>query len=136
MNIDKFKKQHIAIIDCVTRLRHYTKAGISENATEIAQLIISMSSLIKLHLAVEDNVLYPALLAGKNTRLASLGKQFQEEMGVIAVTYLDFVKRWNTAANVSNNPEGFRSDANRVLKILYARMQRENTEFYPAIEAL
>ncbi|HAU57265.1 MAG TPA: hemerythrin, partial [Comamonadaceae bacterium] len=30
----------------------------------------------------------------------------------------------------------FRDDANRVLRMVHERMQRENREFYPRIEAL
>jgi len=48
---------------------------------------------------------------------------------------MGFARRWNTSATVAQNPEGFRQDANQVLKVLHNRMQKENTEFYPAIEA-
>lgn len=136
MNIDKFKQQHIEIIDCVAALRKFTKEGIGENAAQISNLIISMSSIIKLHLSVEDKVLYPALQNGSSSVLAKMGKQFQDEMGVIASAYMGFARRWNTEANVVRDPEGFRADANKVLKILHNRMVRENTDFYPAIEAL
>jgi len=33
-----------------------------------------------------------------------------------------------------SDPQGFRNDANTVLKRIYERMQRENREFYPRIE--
>ncbi|MDP3842608.1 MAG: hemerythrin domain-containing protein [Oxalobacteraceae bacterium] len=136
MNIDKFKQQHIEINGCVTALRKFAKEGISENAAEISDLIISMSSIIKLHLSVEDKILYPALQSGSNSVLAKMGKKFQDEMGAIALAYMDFARQWNTSAKVFDDPEGFRSEANKVLKILHERMQKENTDFYPAIEAL
>lgn len=136
MNIDKFKHQHVDILEGIAALRHATQAGISANAAEIARLIVSMSSIIKLHLAVEDQVLYPALRNGSNTTLATLGQKFQDEMDAIASAYMGFAARWNHAAKVSSDPEGFRLDANTVLKVLHARMQKENTVFYPAIEAL
>jgi len=136
MNIDKFKQQHIEILGCVAALRNFSREGIGENAAEISNLIISMSSIIKLHLSVEDKILYPALQSGNNSVLAKMGKQFQDEMGAIALAYMNFARNWNTAASVFRDPEGFRSEANRVLKILHNRMLKENTDFYPAIEAL
>lgn len=136
MNIDKFKQQHIEIIDCVTKLRRLSKMGIIENAMAISDLIVSMSSIIRLHLAVEDRILYPALQKGGDVSLAKMGKKFQEEMCAIASAYQDFGRRWNYASNVSRDPEGFRSDANKILKLLHDRMQKENVDFYPAIEAL
>ena len=33
-------------------------------------------------------------------------------------------------------PEAFRSEANTVLQALYQRMRREDTELYPAVEAI
>ncbi len=136
MNIDKFKRQHVDIIGCIAALRQASQAGVSENAAEIARLIISMSSVIKLHLAVEDQILYPALRSGNNAILARMGQKFQNEMGSIASAYMMFAGRWNQAEKVARDPQGFRSDANSVLKIVHARMQKENTVFYPAIEAL
>ena len=134
MNIDRFKDQHTQILDAIAALRRHTHAGIVDNAERIAQLIVSMSAVIKLHLAAEDHTLYPALEAANNRQLARLGRQFQMEMASIALAYNAFARRWNTAAQVRANPDGFRSDANQVLRTVYERMQRENRDFYPAIE--
>ena len=104
------------------------------NAAAIAQGIISFSSLIKLHLAVEDKALYPALQRSGDATLARLGQQFQDDMGPIAQAFDGFARRWNTAERLRSDPQGFRNDANTVLKRVYERMQRENREFYPRIE--
>jgi hypothetical protein len=135
MNIDKFKHQHKKIYTCIDALRRHSISGIAENASEIAGLVVSMSSVIKLHLAVEDRVLYPALRASQNTALAKAGDAYQAEMEAIAASYDNFARKWNTAANVKRHPEHFRTDANTVLKILYQRIQREDRDFYPAVEA-
>lgn len=136
MNIDKFKHQHETIFECIATLRQYAVAGIARNAAEIAEMVVSMSSVIKLHLAVEDSLLYPALRNGGSSALARMGDQFQAEMKTIAASYEKFVRRWNTAGNVARDPEGFRADANRVLKMLHGRIRREDREFYPEIEAV
>lgn len=135
MNIDKFKQQHVDILVCIATLRDCVKGGIVENATQIAGLVVSMSSIIKLHLAVEDSVLYPALQKSNDAALARMGKKFQDEMKNIAAGYLEFARKWNSPPHVLQDPEGFRADANRVLKVLHQRMQSENTTFYPLIEA-
>lgn len=136
MNIDRFKHQHTEILSYIAALRSQVRAGIRENAQEIARLIVAMSSTIKLHLAVEDSLLYPALQDSHNRSLAIMGKRFQDEMTHIATGYLDFSRKWNIADRLVQSPEEFRAEANRVLKILFDRMQKENTDFYPAIEAL
>lgn len=134
MNIDRFKREHHEILDDIAALRQLTHAGVADNAAEISRRIVAMSSTIKLHLAVEDRVLYPALRNGTNASLARLGEQFQQEMGAIANAYMAFARRWNTTASVQKDPVGFRADANVALRMVYERMQRENRDFYPRIE--
>lgn len=136
MNIDKFKHQHVKIYECINTLREHALSGVVENAREIARAVVSMSSLIKLHLSVEDTVLYPALRSSTSRSIAKLGDQYQEDMKVIARNYEEFARKWNTAANVANNPDGFRADANIVLKRLHARIRQEDLNFYPAIESI
>lgn len=136
MDIAKFKHQHTKIFDCINTLRHYSVNGVVEHAREIASAVVSMSSLIKLHLTVEDTVLYPALRSSSQHTLATMGNQYQEDMKVIARSYEEFARKWNTATNVAQDPAGFRADANTVLKRLHARIRQEDKHFYPAIEAM
>ena len=134
MNIDKFKHQHIDILSSIATLRALTHAGVESNAIAIAKGIVAMSGTIKLHLAVEDQVLYPALQRGDNAELARLGRQYQNEMALIASAYDAFARHWNTADSVRRDPQGFRDQANVVLRKVYERMQREDHDFYPRIE--
>jgi len=67
---------------------------------------------------------------------ACAGQIYQDEMKTIAAAYEKFARRWNTAPNLAADPEGFRADANNVLKLLYSRIRREDSNFYPAIEAI
>ena len=134
MNLDKFKHQHTDILRSIATLRALAQAGAQANATAIAQGIVAMSGTIKLHLAVEDKVLYPALQRGDNAELARLGRQYQSEMESIASAYDAFARRWNTADNVRRSAQDFRNEANVVLRKVYERMQREDHDFYPRIE--
>ena len=136
MNIDKFKHQHVSILGSIAALRRLAHAGVAHNATEIARLVVTMSSTIKLHLAVEDQALYPALQRGSNAELARMGQQYQRDMGPIAQAYEAFARRWNRPESVLRDEQGFRDDANQVLRMVHERMQRENHDFYPRIEAL
>lgn len=132
MNIDKFKHQHADIMGNISALRRLAQAGVAQNAADIARLVVSMSSTIKLHLAVEDQALYPALQRGDNPELARMGRLYQKDMGPIAQA---FARRWNRPESVCRDEQGFRDDANRVLRMVHERMQRENSDFYPRIEA-
>jgi hypothetical protein len=134
MDIEKFKREHVDLLAAVTALRELVQTGVQEHAEAIVSQLVTMSSVIKLHLAAEDRVLYPALIHAADPRVAQIGKQFQEEMGDLAQAYSAFVSRWNLAAKISKDPQGFRSDANNVFKALHLRVQRENRELYPLAE--
>lgn len=135
MQIDKLKHQHRDIKQRIAALRDLTRAGVEANAEAIALGIVAMSALIKLHLAVEDQVLYPALQAGGQSDLARLAQHYQSDMVPIAAAYDAFARRWNTSQRVRENAAGFRDDANLVLRQLHERMLREDRDFYPQIEA-
>lgn len=136
MNIDKFKDQHVQILQKLSFLRELTHGGVTQNAPQIARTILEMSSTIKLHLAAEDRALYPALQRSGNAELTHLSNQLQNEMGTIAATYEVFARQWSQADRLRNDETGFRRDANEVLRTLHQRIQRENKDFYPRIEAL
>lgn len=136
MNIDRFKHEHVAILSAIDQLRTLARSGVAPQSQAIAEQIVAMSGLIKLHLAVEQRFLYPAVQACGVAKVARLGHQYETEMQGIAGDYLAFAGRWNTAARLAQEPDAFRSEANTVLHALYQRMRREDTELYPAVEAI
>ncbi|SHI18909.1 hemerythrin domain-containing protein [Pollutimonas bauzanensis] len=136
MDIERFKHQHVEILDGIASLREFAHAGIKEHAYEIARAVVALSTVVKLHLAIEDRILYPALQNGPDARLAEMGRAYQDDMKGIANAYIAFSRRWTAAAIIAEKAEQFRAEANVVLKTLHGRMQKENTEFYPAIEAM
>lgn len=134
MDIERFKRDHVALMRTVSELRELVHAGIESHAGAIAHELVAMSAAVKLHLAAEDRVLYPALAA--ETRTQAIGARYQNEMGGLAQTYGEFVKHWSFAAQIADDPESFRAEANTVFKALHQRVQRENRELYPLAESL
>ncbi|MGO4470094.1 hemerythrin domain-containing protein, partial [Pseudoduganella sp. RAF53_2] len=60
MKLQRFEHDHHEILDGIHQLRKLIATGIEYNAAAITQLLMTMSASIKLHLAVEDRVVYPA----------------------------------------------------------------------------
>jgi hypothetical protein len=85
---------------------------------------------------VEDRTLYPTLARSRDAFLVSKGRQFQLEMGAIAQAYEKFALRWNSAGKLQEDGDAFKADANIVLRRIHERMQRENVDLYPKVEAL
>lgn len=136
MNIEKFKADHVSILGSVTELRRLVQAGIANNAAAIANMIVSISAIIKLHLASEDRVLYPALKRSSNAAVTQTAEKFQTEMGTIATAYGDFSRKWNISSKIAAEPEAFRKAADQIFKALYERIQREDRELYPLADRI
>lgn len=136
MDIDRFKQQHVDILERISAIRQLAHAGVEANAAAIAQQIKQLGSVVTLHLAIEDRILYPSVRNASDPEIAEMAETYQQEMKGIAAPYLRFTKKWSEAGNVAAEPEAFRVAANTVLRDVFLRMQRENHEFYPAIERL
>jgi len=132
MTLQRFEHDHHEILDGIHQLRKLIATGIEHNAEAITELLKRMSASIKLHLAVEDRVVYPALANSGRPELAAMGRFYQEEMGGLAQAYTEFAGRWNLPNRVAADPAGFRKEANAVFKALFLRTKREESELYPA----
>ncbi|HEX7387914.1 MAG TPA: hemerythrin domain-containing protein [Castellaniella sp.] len=136
MNIDRFKEHHVQIISGINSLRALAHQGIEDRAVDIAYELKALAQVVTQHLAIEDRILYPSLERSGDDHLATMSRTYQDDMKGIATAFITFARRWGNATQLVRNPEVFRAEANTVLHDVYARMLRENREFYPAVEAL
>ncbi len=134
MNIDKYRTDHVEIMRLVAGLKQLVLAGVEKQPDTIAQKVVAISSTIKLHLAIEDQVLYPALKRSSLPEVAKTALRFQQEMGPIAVDFSAFARRWNTGHKVVAEPGVMRLDAIAMVERIHRRMQQENRELYPLAE--
>lgn len=136
MNMDRYHHDHARILEQIGSLRSLAHAGIGEHAEQIGHAIVNTASLIKFHLAAEDRVLYPRLASSGVAGVADLSARYQGEMRGLAEAFGRFVEQWRVPARLRADPDGFRRDANTVLKALYERLCREDRELYPAAALL
>ena len=104
------------------------------DAIAIARRIGKLNALLRVHFAIEDATVYPALMTGRDRRAAALAFQFREEMGDLAATFEDFARRWSGPTTIAALLGEFRDEATALLAVLGARMERENDLLYPLAE--
>jgi len=136
MNIDRFKHHHVEILSGIATLRKLTHQGVADHAVDIAHELKALAQVVTQHLAIEDRILYPSLERSGDAHMAGMSRAYQNDMPGIASAFINFARRWSNATLLTKDPDGFRADANVVLKNVHTRMVRENREFYPAIEAM
>lgn len=128
---ERYRQHHIeldALFDEVTfRLNNTAAPGWSHDLT---RLLAEFTGRLSTHLAVEDNKLYPDLTASGHTALAALARSYQSEMGDLYGSYMDFWKRWRSAAQIETDTAVFLREARAVFARLRARIEREDRELY------
>ncbi len=104
---------------------------ISKQAEQIRSLLTSMTGKIKVHLAMEDDVLYPKLFQHKNADVRATAKRFFEEMGGLKKAFSDYVGKWQGPAAIQKDPSAFMNETKAVINALAERVKKENTELFP-----
>lgn len=129
------RRQHDALEQLtqqiITRMQ---RINTRDDAMECARTLAKLTGILQLHLAAEDNSLYPRLRASPDRKTAETARAFAEEMGGLATIYSEFVSEWPTGNAIFADLEGFRTQASLVFSALARRIGRENEELYPLAE--
>lgn len=130
--IAQLKSQHEACLAIVQDIRSRS-SHITDRlgAVEITMMLARLTGIMRIHLALEDEILYPALRKSSNPRTAEIGERAWREMGGLADVFLDFVERWKRADVVLAEQVRFRSESGTVFGALVHRIETEHREVYP-----
>jgi iron-sulfur cluster repair protein YtfE (RIC family) len=131
-----FRSQHEDLLAVVNELSGLLGSKTGENAGEIRHQLSTFAGKVKVHLSMEDQYLYPKLVQSQDVKIRELATGYAQEMGGIRDTLLGYLGRWTTAARIQADPAGFTSETQQLFQVLGQRIQRENNQLYPLLEAL
>lgn len=129
-----FRKQHAEIIEIV-RAIDSNLPKLPAAANEVRSQLNNLAAKVNVHLAIEDEALYPRLRAHSDARIQATAKKFTEEMGGIKDTFQKYLRTWSEGA-IRGNATGFAAETKSLFSALGQRIQRENTELYPLLDKL
>ncbi len=134
---DRLRQQHDLATIMTDHLRDLVRRHRpGDNAIEIATQLARLLSVLRIHLAEEDELLYPALIATNDGIAVALAERYRVEMGSLAWDVEEFMRHWSSSAVIAQRFEAFESDLDRMLGALVARIDRENFSLYPIADAL
>ncbi len=134
---DRLRQQHDLATIMTDHLRDLVRRHRpGDNAIAIATQLARLLGALRVHLAEEDEYLYPALIATNNGIAAALAERYRAEMGSLAWDVEEFMRYWSSSAVIAQRFEAFESDLDRMLGALVARIKRENFTLYPIADAL
>jgi hypothetical protein len=132
---EAFRAQHQRILEVADELGRRVDQA-SSRAPELRRLLAQLAGKLSVHLAMEDETLYPRLLAHAEARVSSLARLYVDEMGGLAESFRRYVDRWPTPAAIAARPAIFADDTRGVLEALRTRIAREDRELYPLVDSL
>lgn len=131
------RKQHDAIGVLAADITQAADAlADGASADKLERLLRQLDTILTTHLASEDRLLYPEMLASGDHRTAATASRFCEEMGGLTNNYADFASRWRASEALLADPAGFKREWTELVGALAFRIQRENAELYPLADAV
>lgn len=109
--------------------------SLAAQANEARSLLSRLAGTLSVHLAMEDNALYPRLAARADGPLKALASRYAEEMGGIHADFTSYLSRWRAASAIARDTEAFLAETVDVLAALRERIDREDAELYPLVDA-
>lgn len=132
---NSLRDQHGRIIELVKEMSIKVNTVEFRNDTApTMDLLIRLSGILNIHLAMEDQGLYPDLLKHRDQRVSDLARSYMDEMGNILQRFQRFIARWGYEQVIAIEPERFEKETREVLAALQQRIRREDNELYPLIE--
>ena len=132
MNIETLRQQH----DELESLTASLLAAVSSDKRQVVgSLRWRLARTLMAHLALEDRFLYPLMLGSEDARISAIAAEFRSEMGGLADAFATYMTQWSDHAIIEDWPS-FCKETRTLLSELGKRMERENHEMYPLMDAL
>ena len=130
LNREQLSKEHAELDGLALRLLEAVEA--ERQPAGLSALRWRLNHVLMVHLAKEDKLLYPSLLAMPATK--ALAQRFADEMGGLAEAYLAYNAAW-PIERIEADWVGFGVATRGVMKALRQRILREERDLYPRIAA-
>ena len=134
---ERYRAQHAEILRLAGDLSKRLAAdGLSADGSPARSILAELSGKLLVHLAAEDNVLYPQLRKSADPMVRALAQRFVDEMQPISGAFKAYAVRWGSARTIQSDAETFIRETKEILTALNARIRREHAELYSVADAL
>ena len=131
---ENYRRQHNEIVDIARKIEAGIAPGkLPAGTGDMRGLMTTLAGKLNVHLAMEDDALYPRLKDHSDPKVRELATRFSTEMSTIKPVVQSYMTKWSDAG-IRANPTEFTSDTKKLLGALADRIQRENNELYVAVD--
>lgn len=133
---DAYRKHHDELKVLAARLGEMLhESTIQTDAAPVAAVVRDLFGKFSVHLALEDNSLYPRYTVHADLAVADTARRFQAEMGGLGQRFDAYKRAWPGPLAISKDVAAFVRDSRAILELLSARVAREEAQLYNLIDS-
>jgi hypothetical protein len=133
---ERFRRQHEELtvlgMEIASKLSRRT---IVEEAPAVRRLLAQFAGKLAVHASMENEALYPRLLAHSDPAVRARARELFDEVGDLYDAFHAHSARWPSAAAIQADGSGFVKETRELFLRLAFRMSKENDELYPLVDA-
>lgn len=131
----RFARQHDVLAELAKSLLRMLDAdALHLDPTPARRTLAVFSGRLRVHAVMEQEALYPRLLASSDPSVAAKAQELLDDVGDIYRAFFAHMSRWSSAASIQADFAAFKRDTKALLHRLHTRMKRENDELYPLVD--
>ena len=127
------QRQHAELLELCKTFRSLLDDDLTLKAAELRSTISKTAGVLRLHLAMEDEVFYPELKQSDSQPIKEATELLSAEMLQLRERFADFLSRWATTSAIAAAPEAFKEAALTLLDILEARIALEESQIFTRV---
>jgi len=131
--MDLLRMEHLRILAIADGLAAIARRSAPGNRLELFRLRGDLRRTLLVHLAREDWVVYPRLLASTRPQVHALAKRLAVQAAAFSAAFQAYGRKWTTASIEADWP-GFRRETLDILAQLRQRIRVEDHELYPLVD--
>ena len=134
---DSFRRQHAELAALAMEIRgRLTADEIERDARGVRTALARFGGKLRMHARMENEALYPDLMAHPDEAVRSKASQLLDEVGTLYAMFDHLEQRWASAEVVASKPREFILDVLACFESLGRRMSVENKTLYPLADAV
>ena len=129
---DRFRRQHDELHKLALEIETaLSGAEFPGNAREVRRMMARLKGKLMVHSTMENDALYPRLLAHTDPVVRGRARAMFDELGHIYEAVGEHHNAWSSVERIEADPRRFADHTREIFAKLLRRMERENDELYP-----
>ena len=106
------------------------------DAYRLSLKLARLTAVLRTHFVMEDELLYPRIIASDHREAAVMARVFQSELGHLSDQFERFVERWSLSDAIAASLDQFEYEAGMLFAAIRDRIRRENDELFPLADQI